>query len=382
MSKSVRTCALRMPLMLLLSGLGVAGSAMADTTSTNPDRPTAGDKVIRNPGALQLPDGRWLVVATGGWGATDEIYIGNAAGDLPWSIVNKRLLNRRPAWASTSAYWAPAITQRADGKYVVFYSAEVAGTNERRCIGTGVSTSTNLAPEAIPSTQEYLFTAEDTPLVCYSGHGAADNPSNDPEFTDTNYKMIDPTPTWMDINNDGNRELFLTYKTSSDLADNRKHSTLRMVRLEEAHPERNVFSTFRSHQLTEWTSVSIEENPVIAQLGPNRYILFSSRGHFDGNCSDTGQYPYLTMYRISSTPWNWDTAPVRLPFPADFNSCGSGNGHVVQRANGDWVIFFNGKYRSPFNTPSTLDGWRAIPYGMYIGKLEVDGAPSVQFIYK
>jgi hypothetical protein len=133
-----------MPLVLLLTGLGGAGSARADTTSTNPDLPTTDRMVIRNPGVLQLPDSRWLVVATAGWGATDEIYIGNAAGDEPWSRVNKRLLNRRPAWASTSAYWAPSITQRADGRYVVFYSAEVAGTNERRCIGTGVSASTSL----------------------------------------------------------------------------------------------------------------------------------------------------------------------------------------------------------------------------------------------
>jgi hypothetical protein len=128
MSIPVRTRALLMPLVFLTAGLGVAGSAKADTTSTNPNLPTTDKMVIRNPGVIQLADGRWLVVATGGWSATDEIYIGNAAGDEPWSRVNKRLLNRRPAWASTSAYWAPAITRRADGKYVVFYSADLRMT--------------------------------------------------------------------------------------------------------------------------------------------------------------------------------------------------------------------------------------------------------------
>ena len=165
----------------------------------------------------------------------------------------------------------------------------------------------------------------------------------------------------------GGPEFYLTYKTSLHVAGNRKIRTrCRMVRLDAAHPERRVFGTTKSKNLTRWNSPSIEENPVMVKTG-SKYVLFSSRGWFDGNCSSSGPYPYQTYFRVSDDPWNWSgIAPAKLSFPASFDSCGSGNAQVAQNSAGQWRIWFNGKFRIP-----PKPNWNNIQFGMYVGAVQL-----------
>lgn len=369
--------------LVVLGTLVGVGSAIASTTSSNPTVPTAGAKDIDNPGAIRLGtdasgNQRWLILRTAGWSATDALTVGTLEGT--WSTIQgKRLLKGKPDWMTSGrAMWAPSALKRPDGRYVLFYAAEPTdATGEDKCIGVAVSDGTTVDPAVI--TKPYVFDQQDAsgtdypPLVCW-GHSPADNPSSDPAFDDRNkdYTIIDPTPTEMDTDGVNGPETYLTYKTALPVSGI-WHTTLRMVRLDRDHPELDVYNgTAKSKQLTEWTNASIEENPVMVQRGPNAYTLFSSRGWYGNDCTNSGPHPYQTYYRNSSSPWNWGSASiVKLDFPSNFNSCGSGNAFLTKTVNGSWRIFFNGKYEPNFNPP--YDNWKMVPSGMYVGNISYAG---------
>ena len=88
--------------LVLIAPLGIQGSADADTTSTAPDPPTAGKTIVKNPGTILLPNGKFLVAGTAAFVAKNSVFMGNAAAGAKgtWRPTNKRLLKGKPAWAA------------------------------------------------------------------------------------------------------------------------------------------------------------------------------------------------------------------------------------------------------------------------------------------
>ncbi|GAA1343627.1 hypothetical protein [Actinocatenispora thailandica] len=328
------------------STLTAAPAAAADYRT-----PVASYK-IGDPGVLHA-GGKWVVLATGSWSTTNTISTATEAAG-PWSRVGNALLTRRPGWASSGDHsvWAPSEV-RVDGssgtRYVVFYAAVLAGQASKRCIGTGVSSSPT-GP----------FVPRDKPISCIAGYGAAD-PEPGTVAADS---TIDPTASYVTI--DGQRRLYLLYKTQHVAyvdSNGQKHyySTIRMVRVNIASYATEVLGD--SHQLTKRTDNPIEENPVLVQRGAT-FTLFTSVGGYT-TCN------YHTEWRQSTHIWSWPATSHRLSFPANTNTCATGDAQVAPGLpDNSWRIFFSGRY--PYASSS---------FKMYVGTVTwSNGTPEVYSI--
>jgi hypothetical protein len=314
---------------LAVSG-AVAGAAMAW-------RAPRTSYVVGDPGVI-FSQGRWNLLATGGWSGGGEISTAPVAKG-PWNLTGGHLLTRRPKWASARNHsvWAPS-EARIGTHYVVFYAAVIAGGAPKRCIGTGVSAS---------ATGPFVPRAH--PISCVAGHGA---PDPEPGVAAIN-STIDPTPAWARIA--GRRRLFLTYKTQHRKADRHYFSTIRMVRLNPGTLARTVVG--KSHTLTVQPN-NIEENPVIVQRG-KVFTLFTSLGGFT-LCS------YHTEWRQSTRIWHWPAASHRLSFPGNTNTCGTGDAQVTRGLpKNSWRIFWSGHYPA------------GQPFRLYVGRVAWPGGRPV-----
>lgn len=272
-----------------------------------------------------------------------------------------------PRWVEGGSVWAPSVTRRDDGRYVLFYAGKKPGTADR-CIGTAVSTTTDLRPRPGES---WLFRAVDEPLVCGSARSGAADAVDEANPPDASYSIIDPTATTL-VTPDGDPGLFLTYKTAKKHGAN-WHTTIRMVRLSSAHPERRLYDAgTRSHELTSRSGDAvIEENPVIVQRPDGGYTLFTSQGWYGNDCTADGPHPYRTYYRNSSSLWTWSSSARLLPSPKA-DTCGSGNAAIVAVASG-YRIFFNGKWREEWGHPKGKAAFAKIPHHLYVGVLKLEG---------
>jgi hypothetical protein len=280
-------------------------------------------------------NGGWIDLATGSWSRPGEISTAPAAKG-PWTLTGTHLLTRRPRWTAKKddSVWAPSLA-KVGGRYVVFYAAVIKGERPKRCIGTGESAS-----PAGP------FVPRDRPISCIAGHGA---PDPEPGVAARN-STIDATPSWVRI--DGQRRLFLTYKTQHKKADGHYFSTIRMVRLNPADRAQSVIG--RSHQLTVRPS-NIEENPILVKRG-KVLTLFTSLGGYT-LCS------YHTEWRQSRRLWHWPQASHRLSFPAGTNTCGTGDAAIARGLpRNSWRIFFSGRYPT-----------RPSSFKLYVGALAWPG---------
>lgn len=347
--------------------------AVAGVTSDNPVRPTADEFPIPNPGAIFLGD-RWMIFKTGSLLTRGTVTETTNPMTGPYTRVNRSLLGSKkggksalPAWMDKPGVWAPSATRRADGKYVLFFSGLKKGSTER-CIGTAVSTTTDLRHR---EHETWLFRAVDKPLVCDTAEsGAADviNASGPPDAT---YSIIDATPTTV-ITPEGALGTFLTYKTEKKHGAN-WHTTIRMVQLSSTYPQRDLASPeTRSQQLTSRSGDPvIEENPILVQRPDGTYTLFTSQGWYGSNCTSSGPHPYRTYYRNSASLWDWPKKATLLPSPKT-ETCGSGNAHIVNTTDGGYRIFFNGKWRASWGHPTGSD-FKKIPFHLYVGVLKLDG---------
>jgi hypothetical protein len=294
---------------------------------------------VGDPGVL-FSGGQWNVLATGSWSRAGEISTA-AVAKGPYTLSANHLLTRRPKWASRGNHsvWAPSEVELGTPygpAYVVFYAAVIRGEKSTRCIGTGVSSSPT-GP----------FAPRDRPISCIAGHGA---PDPEPGVAAVN-STIDATPAWVNVN--GARRLFLTYKTQHRKADGHYFSTIRMVQLNAGDYASSVLG--RSHTLTVRPD-NIEENPVLIQRG-KVLTLFTSLGGYT-LCT------YHTEWRQSTHLWKWPAASHRLPFPANTDTCATGDAQVVHGLpKKSWRIFYSGRYPAPSSSFKLYAGTVAWPGG-------------------
>ncbi|BCL17563.1 family 43 glycosylhydrolase [Micromonospora sagamiensis] len=230
------------------------------------------------------------------------------------------------AWASGGRTWAPEVFRRADGRYVLYYTA-LSRSVGRQCIGAATSTSP-LGP----------FTPVGTgPLICNGGEGGDIDASSFVDSTGLRYMLYkddgnaigQPTSLWLQqVAADG-----VTLQGS-------RVELLRSGRPEEA---------------------GVIEAPVLTKVG-SRYVLFYSLGGYGGDAYQTSYAtstaltgPYTKAYRSLLTTASLDNA-VRGPGGAD----------VVREAGGDRIVFH---------------GWinNNTARGMYVADLGwADGNPVVR----
>lgn len=203
------------------------------------------------------------------------------------------------AWASGGLTWAPDVSRRADGSYLLYYTARSRAAG-RQCIGAATSTSP-LGPFAPVGSG---------PLVCDAAEGGDIDPSS---FVDT----------------DGRR--YLLYKDDGNAVGQPTSLWAQAVAADGVTLQGGRVELLRSGRAEE---AGVIEAPVLTRVGAH-YVLFYSLGGYGGDGYQTSYAsatslagPYTKAYRSLLTTASLDGA-VRGPGGAD----------VVREAGGDRLVF-------------------------------------------
>ncbi|SDZ18286.1 Carbohydrate binding module (family 35) [Asanoa ishikariensis] len=203
------------------------------------------------------------------------------------------------AWANGGRTWAPDVSVRADGRYLLYYTARSIATG-RQCLGAALATSP-LGP----------FTPVGAgPLVCDAGEGGDIDASSFTDSTGLRYLLYkddgnaigQPTSLWL----------------QRVAADGVTLQGARVELLRSGRPEES----------------GVIEAPVLTKVG-SQYVLFYSLGGYGGDAYQTSYAtaaaltgPYTKAFRSLLTTASLDGA-VRGPGGAD----------VVRESGGDHLVF-------------------------------------------
>jgi arabinan endo-1,5-alpha-L-arabinosidase len=227
-------------------------------------------------------------------GRTPYATATNPAG--PWTIRGDAL-PQKPSWAGNGGFWAPDVSRRADGRYLMYFTGPSIATG-RMCIGAALSDG--------PAGPFQPTAAE--PLVCNAGEGGDIDPSS---FVDTNGAR------YLLYKNDGNaigQPTIIWLQPTA--ADGVTFTGGRTELLRNDRPEEQ----------------GVIEAPVLVRR-PSQYVLFYSAGVYtSGN--------YQTSYAVSGSltgPYSRAYRPLLTTSSVDGAVNGPGGADVV----GD-RIFFHG----------------------------------------
>ena len=308
----------RLGALLLALILVTAGSAAA-VPAREAVRPVVWQRTVADPSVVEYYGG---FLATGTGPLMPLLRSRGARG--PWQELSPALTTF-PAWVLPGDQWAPDLQQVADGSWVLYYSALVAGlTPGARCIGV-----------ATAATATGPFTPYgEAPLVCPPRLGAV--PAEDQLLN----RPVDLPPAGVidpSVFEERDGRLYLLYKTQG------MPSSIRMVLL--TPDGLHVAPGKQSRMLVR--SPDVVENPALVHQG-SHYVLFTSEGWF-GDCQ------YRTTWRKSRQKWRWRARSTHLLGPEVTGVCGPGGADVLLPRRGDKPrIFFHGWlcYQSETACPS------------------------------
>ncbi|MCA1655567.1 MAG: family 43 glycosylhydrolase, partial [Pseudonocardiaceae bacterium] len=172
----------------------------------------------------------------------------------PWTVRGDAL-PQRPSWAGGGGFWAPDVSRRADGRFLMYFTGPSVATG-RMCLGAALA-SAPTGPFQPTSGQ---------PLVCDAGEGGDIDPSS---FVDTNGAR------YLLYKNDGNaigRPTIIWLQPTA--ADGVTFTGGRVELLRNNRPE----------------DQGVIEAPVLVKR-PSRYVLFYSAGVYT-----TGNYTVYIGY--------------------------------------------------------------------------------------
>ncbi|GII67081.1 glycoside hydrolase [Sphaerisporangium krabiense] len=177
----------------------------------------------------------------------------------PWTMRGDALPGK-PSWAGEGGFWAPDVSRRADGRYLMYFTAPSAAAG-RMCVGAALS----------PGPLGPFRPLGDGPLVCDAAEGGDIDPAS---FVDADGKR------YLLYKNDGNA---LTPPAPSVI-------WLQEVRADGvtlAGPRRELIRNDRPDEQ------GVIEAPVLVRR-PDRYVLIYAGGSYTGD-------RYFTGYATSAT---------------------------------------------------------------------------------
>ncbi|MEO3753165.1 glycoside hydrolase family 43 protein [Streptomyces sp. B6B3] len=229
------------------------------------------------------------------------------------------------AWARTGLTWAPEVSRRADGSFVMYYTARDVAS-DRQCIGTAVSDS-----PAGP-----FQPVGDGPLVCPANEGGAIDAAT---FTD------DDGATYLLYKNDGNAVGMDTWLHLQRLSAD--GLTL------EGEPARLLKQDRPEEQ-------GLIEAPTLVKRDGTYVLMYSAGFYGDGS--------YFVGYATSSAltgPYTKSAEPL-LTTETSGGVTGPGGQDVVGDGSGDWLVFHGVLSQDP------------LVRGMFVAPLTwTGGLPSV-----
>ena len=179
------------------------------------------------------------------------------AANGPWTIRGD-VLTQKPSWAGNGGFWAPDVSRRADGRFLMYFTGPSVATG-RMCLGAALASSPD-GPFVPTSTQ---------PLVCNAGEGGDIDPSS---FTDT----------------DGTR--YLLYKNDGNAIGQPTILWLQRTAADGIGFVGGRVELLRNNRPEEQ---GVIEAPVLVRR-PSQYVLFYSAGVYT-----TGNYH--TSYAVSGS---------------------------------------------------------------------------------
>jgi hypothetical protein len=219
--------------------------------------------------------------------------------DGPWTYRSTDALPNLGAWAREGRTWAPDVSRRADGRYLLYYTAWHAASG-RQCIGAALSDSPG-GPFAPVGAQ---------PLVCPLDAGGAIDASS---FVDT----------------DGTR--YLVWKNDGNAIGATTWIHVQRVAADGITFQGGATQVLRNDRADE---AGIIEAPVITKVG-SQYVLFYSAGPYTTN-------QYGTNYAVSSSITGPYTKAFRFLMTTDSLDGavgGPGGADVLRDAGGDKLVF-------------------------------------------
>ncbi|HZE37954.1 MAG TPA: family 43 glycosylhydrolase [Stackebrandtia sp.] len=218
----------------------------------------------------------------------------------PWKVHGKDALPRLGAWAKGGKTWAPDVSRRADGKYLLYYTAH-SRHPDLQCIGAAVAKSP-LGPFKPLGTKA---------LVCPPSDGGAIDASS---FVEGKQRYL---LYKSDLNSRGLRpKLYLQRTDASGVRFQRSRVTLLRNDLKSEH--------------------GIIEAPVMVKHG-DWYVLFYSGGVFSKDNYFTG----VARSRTLTGPFK-RMRPLITTASTDGAVKGPGGADVVPGAHGVDSVFFHG----------------------------------------
>ncbi|WP_217280850.1 family 43 glycosylhydrolase [Kibdelosporangium persicum] len=272
-------------LSLLVSG-SAAGAAVPPASVINADFP--------DPDVLQV-DGTYYAYSTSSWAG--RVPVASAPSPSgPWTVRGDAL-PIRPSWAGNGGFWAPDVSRRGDGRFLMYFTGPSTATG-RMCIGAATSTS---------PTGPFTATSG-APLVCDAAEGGDIDPSS---FVDTN----------------GAR--YLLYKNDGNAVGRPAIVWLQQVQADGVTFIGGRTELIRNDRPEE---AGVIEAPVLVRRA-SQYVLFYSGGSYGGNT-------YFTSYAVSPSIRGGYTKAFRpLMTTATVNGAVQGPGGADVHPN---RIFFHG----------------------------------------
>ncbi|GAA4636652.1 glycoside hydrolase family 43 protein [Actinoallomurus vinaceus] len=263
----------------------------------------------------------------------------------PWSILAADGLPRLGKWATTGRTWAPAVTRRKDGKFLLYYAARNAAL-KRQCVGVAVASSP-VGPFA-PSGSK--------PLVCNAPAGAKQGKLS-PEIIDAG-------------SYEESSRRYLLYKVGYNQYHKPSFLALQRMSADGLQPVGKPKVILK--QTNE--PYTVEAPELVHRQG--EYVLFYSAGVFSKD-------NYQTRYAVASSlggPYKKAAKPLMTTAGFGRKVNGPGGADVVWDA-GTWRIFFHGAILvGPPPKPDPSPQPKNLQRGMYEADLRWSkgGLPYVQ----
>ncbi|MFC4013892.1 family 43 glycosylhydrolase [Nonomuraea purpurea] len=245
------------------AALAVAPAAVIKTDFPDPD-------------VIQVGSMYYAYSTSSGSGRIPVASASSATG--PWTVRGDAL-PAKPSWAGNGGFWAPDVSRRSDGRYLMYFTGPSTATG-RMCIGAAIADNPLGPFQPVGS----------APLVCDASEGGDIDPSS---FVDT----------------DGTR--YLVYKNDGNAVGRPTILWLQRVAADGVTFVGGRTELIRNDRPEE---AGVIEAPVLVKR-PSQYVLFYSGGSYTGNNYFTGYAvsksltgPYTKAYRPLMTTASFDGA--------------------------------------------------------------------------
>lgn len=283
--------------ILLALGVGVVGcSAPAELETAVERAPFLIDQDFADPDVVE-GDGVYVAFATENQGA--NVQFATSTDLVSWDVSTDDALPDLPEWASAGRTWAPDVSERADGSFVMYFSAEHAASG-KQCIGSATA-ATLTGPYVAVGTE---------PMVCPLEEGGA----------------IDPAAF---VDDDGSR--FLLWKNDGNCCE---LDTWIQIAPVSADGTQLAGPATRLVMQTESWEGHLVEAPVLVKRDGTYVLLYSA--------NDYGSEDYAVGAATAPSllgPFEKLPDPVLSTSSTDDRYLGPGGQDVVSTPDGDVLVF-------------------------------------------